>query len=78
MFIDGKRLAAPAGSFVYIPAGAVHGFCVGARPSKKLNLYVPQKRWAIAPRVASSAVSEAIAAAVSSNSPTIATGTTGH
>jgi len=38
----GPPMHCPAGSFVYMPAGAVHGFRVGNRPSKKLNLYVPQ------------------------------------
>jgi mannose-6-phosphate isomerase-like protein (cupin superfamily) len=42
IFIGEEEISCPAGSFVYIPAGAVHGFRVGDRPSKKLNLYVPQ------------------------------------
>ncbi len=42
IFIDDEEIRCPAGSFVYIPAGAVHGFRVGAEPSKKLNLYVPE------------------------------------
>lgn len=42
MFIGDAETHCPAGSFVYIPAGVVHGFRVGALPSKKLNLYVPQ------------------------------------
>ncbi|MBW3668873.1 MAG: cupin domain-containing protein [Actinobacteria bacterium] len=42
IFIDDEEIPCPAGSFVYIPAGATHGFRVGDRPSKKLNLYVPQ------------------------------------
>ncbi len=42
IFTDDRRTRCPAGSFVYIPAGAVHGFRVGDWPSKKLNLYVPQ------------------------------------
>lgn len=42
IFIDDQEIRCPAGSFVYIPAGAVHGFRVGAVASKKLNLYVPQ------------------------------------
>ena len=42
IFIDDEELRCPAGSFVYIPAGVVHGFRVGHMPSKKLNLYVPQ------------------------------------
>lgn len=41
IFIDDQEIRCPAGSFVYIPAGAVHGFRVGAEASKKLNLYVP-------------------------------------
>lgn len=42
IFVDDTETRCPAGSFVYIPAGAVHGFRVGAVPSKKLNLYVPE------------------------------------
>src|SRR5687767_3028037 len=42
IFIEDREVRCPAGSFVYIPAGAVHGFRVGAQPSKKLNLYVPE------------------------------------
>jgi quercetin dioxygenase-like cupin family protein len=41
IFIEDREIRAPAGSFVYIPAGAVHGFRVGGRASRKLNLYVP-------------------------------------
>lgn len=42
IFIDDVETRCPAGSFVYIPAGAVHGFRVGTVASKKLNLYVPE------------------------------------
>jgi quercetin dioxygenase-like cupin family protein len=42
IFIDDRESRCPAGSFVYIPAGAVHGFRVAANPSRKLNLYVPE------------------------------------
>ena len=41
IYIDDEETRCPAGSFVYIPAGAVHGFRVGDTPSRKLNLYVP-------------------------------------
>lgn len=41
IFIGDEEFRCPAGSFVYIPAGAVHGFRVGGIPSRKLNLYVP-------------------------------------
>jgi quercetin dioxygenase-like cupin family protein len=42
IFIDDGEIRCPAGSFIYIPAGAVHGFRVGDVPSKKLNIYVPE------------------------------------
>lgn len=42
IFINDVETRCPAGSFVYIPAGAVHGFRVGDVPSRKLNLYVPE------------------------------------
>lgn len=42
IFINEEELRCAAGSFVYIPAGAVHGFRVGSQHSKKLNLYVPE------------------------------------
>jgi mannose-6-phosphate isomerase-like protein (cupin superfamily) len=42
IFINDEETRCSAGSFVYIPAGTVHGFRVGQLLSKKLNLYVPQ------------------------------------
>ena len=41
MFIDDREYLCPAGSFVYIPAGKVHGFRVGAQAGRKLNFYAP-------------------------------------
>ena len=41
IFVEEREFACPAGSFVYIPAGAPHGFRVGALPSRKLNIYAP-------------------------------------
>jgi mannose-6-phosphate isomerase-like protein (cupin superfamily) len=41
IFVEEREFACPAGSFIYIPAGIVHGFRVGSAPSRKLNLYVP-------------------------------------
>jgi mannose-6-phosphate isomerase-like protein (cupin superfamily) len=41
IFIDGKEIPCPTGSFIFIPAGMAHGFRVGAEPSRKLNLYAP-------------------------------------
>jgi mannose-6-phosphate isomerase-like protein (cupin superfamily) len=41
IFVGNEEHLCPAGSFVYIPAGAVHGFRVGAVPSRKLNIYAP-------------------------------------
>jgi mannose-6-phosphate isomerase-like protein (cupin superfamily) len=41
IFLEGRELACPAGSFIFIPAGAPHGFRVGRVASRKLNLYAP-------------------------------------
>ena len=41
MFLEGREEVCPAGSFIFIPAGLVHGFRVGSMPSRKLNLYAP-------------------------------------
>jgi len=41
IFLRDEEFRCPAGSFVYIPAGVVHGFRVGDLPSRKLNLYSP-------------------------------------
>lgn len=40
-FLDDREFTCPAGSFVYVPAGIVHGFRVGSVASRKLNLYAP-------------------------------------
>ena len=42
IFIGDRETRCAAGCFVFIPAGAAHGFRVGAVPSRKLNLYVPE------------------------------------
>jgi quercetin dioxygenase-like cupin family protein len=41
IFIEAEEHRCPAGTFIYIPPGVQHGFRVGARPSRKLNLYSP-------------------------------------
>src|SRR5881227_1051602 len=41
MYLDDRELVCPAGSFVFIPQGARHGFRVGDMPSRKLNFYFP-------------------------------------
>ena len=41
IFIGGREAICPAGSFIFIPAGIVHGFRVGAVASRKLNLTTP-------------------------------------
>jgi len=41
MSLDDREFVCPAGSFVFIPQGARHGFRVGAVPSRKLNFYFP-------------------------------------
>lgn len=39
--LPGQQIVCPGGAFIYIPAGLEHGFKVGDRPSRKLNIYVP-------------------------------------
>lgn len=39
--IEDRETWCPAGSFIYVPAGVVHGFRVGPVASRKLNLYTP-------------------------------------
>ncbi len=41
IFLEGEEAVCPAGSFIFIPAGVVHGFRVGNMVSRKLNLYTP-------------------------------------
>jgi mannose-6-phosphate isomerase-like protein (cupin superfamily) len=41
IFLEEREVSCPAGSFVFIPAGIVHGFRVGNVASRKLNLYTP-------------------------------------
>jgi mannose-6-phosphate isomerase-like protein (cupin superfamily) len=41
MYLADREVSCPAGSFIFIPAGMVHGFRVGAAPSRKLNFYFP-------------------------------------
>ena len=39
--IEDEEHVCPAGSFVFVAQGARHGFRVGDRPSRKLNVYFP-------------------------------------
>ena len=41
VFLNQREFACPAGSFIFIPAGVPHGFRVGGKSSRKLNLYTP-------------------------------------
>ena len=41
MFLGDREESCPAGSFIYVPVGTVHGFRVGNVPSRKLNFYIP-------------------------------------
>ena len=41
MSLEDREIVCPAGSFVFIPQGARHGFRVGDVPSRKLNFYFP-------------------------------------
>jgi quercetin dioxygenase-like cupin family protein len=41
MYLENRDFVCPAGSFIFIPQGARHGFRVGDVPSRKLNFYFP-------------------------------------
>ena len=41
MYLEEREVVCPAGSFIFIPQGARHGFRVGGVPSRKLNFYFP-------------------------------------
>ena len=41
MYLEDREVVCPAGSFIFIPRGARHGFKVGDVPSRKLNFYFP-------------------------------------
>jgi mannose-6-phosphate isomerase-like protein (cupin superfamily) len=41
MFLEDREFVCRAGSFIFIPQGARHGFRVGDVPSRKLNFYFP-------------------------------------
>ena len=41
MSLEDREVVCPAGSFIFIPRGARHGFRVGDVPSRKLNFYFP-------------------------------------
>ena len=41
MQLEDREVVCPAGSFIFIPVGARHGFRVGSVPSRKLNFYFP-------------------------------------
>ena len=41
MNLEDREVVCPAGSFIFIPQGARHGFRVGDVPSRKLNFYFP-------------------------------------
>ena len=41
IFVEAQEYRCPAGSFIFIPAGVVHGFRVGSVASRKLNIYSP-------------------------------------
>jgi len=41
MYLEDREVVCPAGSFIFIPRGARHGFKVGDVQSRKLNFYFP-------------------------------------
>jgi mannose-6-phosphate isomerase-like protein (cupin superfamily) len=41
IFLDGREVSCPAGSFIFIPVGMPHGFRVGHAAGRKLIFYAP-------------------------------------
>ncbi len=41
MYLEGPEFPCPAGSFIFIPQGAQHGFKAGQGGEPKLNFYIP-------------------------------------
>jgi len=41
MYLEDREVVCPAGSFIFIPRGARHGFKVGNVQSRNLNFYFP-------------------------------------
>jgi mannose-6-phosphate isomerase-like protein (cupin superfamily) len=41
MYLEDTEVVCPAGSFIFIPQGARHGFRTGDESSRKLNFYFP-------------------------------------
>jgi quercetin dioxygenase-like cupin family protein len=41
IFLEDRGLSCPAGSFIFIPVGVLHGFRVGNMAGRKLNFYTP-------------------------------------
>jgi mannose-6-phosphate isomerase-like protein (cupin superfamily) len=41
VFLSDQEYRSPAGTFIFIPAEVPHGFRVGDKASRKLNLYLP-------------------------------------
>lgn len=41
IFLQGREVSCPAGSFIFVPVGMRHGFRVGNMASRKLNFYTP-------------------------------------
>jgi mannose-6-phosphate isomerase-like protein (cupin superfamily) len=41
IFLQGREVSCPAGSFIFVPVGMPHGFRVSNMASRKLNFYTP-------------------------------------
>ncbi len=41
VFLEGREISCPTGSFIFIPVGMPHGFRVSNLASRKLNFYMP-------------------------------------
>ena len=41
IFLEGREVSCPTGSFIFVPIGMPHGFRVSNMASRKLNFYTP-------------------------------------
>src|SRR5260370_35739228 len=44
VFLEGREISCPTGSFIFIPFGMPHGFRVSNLASRKLTVYMPPAR----------------------------------
>jgi len=60
MYLEDREVMCPAGSFIFIPQGARHGFRVGEVRSRKLNFYFPASMIGYFDELAATLLQEAV------------------